>query len=230
VRRIVALVLVVAAAVATAVVLLTAGSASARDRIVAAALGQKSVRYTRTISGDMSGKVTSTAEVNADSGIARETFTVGAAQVRLVNGTIYVRGDVQGLVSALGVTLAQAERYAGRWISVPKDDERYAVNADGLTLASIVHDVAPQAGQKLTQRKSHGTRLVAFRGTAPDGTRENLSARASGAPLPAYFTEDVGPASWTTGHFVKWNVPVHVQAPASPTPIATVRRSHPPLR
>jgi hypothetical protein len=223
VRKIVALVLLVAAAVAIAVVLLTAGSASARDRIVGAALAQKSVHYTRTVDEDMGGAFTSVADVNADSGTALKTFVVGAVKIRLVNDTVYVHGDVQGLVTALGLTLPQAERYAGQWISIPKDDRFYAQTADGLTLASIVHDFAPRAGQKLVNQKSRGTRLVAFRGVTPDGGSEHLSARASGKPLPAYFTQSSGPASWTSGHFSKWNEPVTVTAPASSTPIASVR-------
>ncbi|MDX6454761.1 MAG: hypothetical protein QOD48_868, partial [Gaiellaceae bacterium] len=49
------------------------------------------------------------------------------------------------------------------------------------------------------------------------------SAHASGKPLPVAFTEDLGPGTWAIGSFSKWNEPVSVQAPASSTPIATVR-------
>lgn len=233
-RRLVAIVLVTAAGAATAVVLLTASSASARDRIVAAALAQKSVHYTRTVGEDMGGTFRSTADVNADSGIEWKKFYVGAVEIRLVNDTLYVHGDVQGLVNALQLTLPQAERSAGHWISITSssgeglyDEQLYGRLADGLTLASIIHDAAPGGTLKSFTKTSNGTQFLVVRGASLDMSANSadaeLVATASGKPLPVAFSSAQGPANWTEVRFSKWNEPVNVQAPANAVPIATVR-------
>jgi hypothetical protein len=232
VRRIVILVLAMAIAVATAVVLLNAASpASARDRIVAAALSQKSVHWTGRYSASGAGTTTFIADVSADAGTAREGWGFpGPAQIRLVNDTVYVKADSTVLnCCALGLTWKQAWRYAGKWISIPKGDDSYARLADGLTLASIVHDAVPQGTSKSYTTRSGGTRFLAVQGTPGNNfwdtsSSGRLAAHGSGEPLPVSFSySDV--ASWTHGRFSRWNEPLTVRAPERSTPIATVRGS-----
>ncbi len=194
--------------------------------IVAAALAQKSVHYGSYVEVDMGGSSTSTADVTADSGIAQEKFSIGTLEIRLVNHTVYVHGDVEGLRNALLLTLPKAKRYAGRWISIPRADTLYATTADGLTLASSVHDFAPHSGLKQGRNESSGTRFLAFQWMTSDGGFENLSARASGEPLPVFFSRaihDSGDSYVVHGNFSHWNELVHVIAPANSVPIATVR-------
>ena len=223
-RRIVSLVLVSAAAVGTAAVALASSSPKAvRASIVVAALAQKSVHWTSTSNGH--GTVTRTADVNADSGTEQATFDGAAVQIRLVDDTAYVQGDVVGLQLSLYLTQAQATQYAGQWISIPKGDELYAQTADGLTLASIVHDATPQGKLKLVSTKAHGTRLLVVRGRRGKQiglTRSSLAAHASGTLLPVTFSNG-GVDHSLRGLFSKWNEPGSVQAPSSSTPIATVR-------
>jgi len=225
-RRIVAVVLVAAAAITTAAVLLTESSAresSARDRIVTAALAQKSAHYTRTVSADMIGTFTSTADVNADSGAALQRwFGGGTVRIRLVNGTVYVQAYGAG-IHQIDLTPAQERRYVGRWISITRkgDEQLYDYYADGLTLASIVHDVTPSGTVESSVKTSNGTRFLVVRGTGRPEARD-LTATATGTPLPVLFSS--GPTvggDW--GRFGRWNEPVHVRVPAHSIPITTVR-------
>jgi hypothetical protein len=224
--RIAILTLVVADLGATAAVALASQSPKAvRASIVHAALAQKSVHWHQVVDGVENS--TTAADVNADSGTERYTFHTlgqpgGSAWIRLVGDTVYFQGDANGLEAMLQISQAQATNYVGQWISIPKGDELYAGLADGLTLASVVHDHAPRWGMlQVSRRTSHGKRLLVVRGKSP-GRVWSLAAHANGTPLPVKFTyEDLDQG--VSARFSKWNEPVHVHAPASSTPIASVR-------
>src|SRR3954454_13801170 len=123
--------------------------------IADAALAQESVHWTRTTMAGAGETWTQTADVNADSGRGSITLPNGAVvQLLFVNDALYIRGDYSGLLYLLAsnnadrpnLTPAQAQRYAGRWISFPKGGDYYRFLADGLTLGSIVHDAIPRRG------------------------------------------------------------------------------------
>ena len=74
----------------------------------------------------MQGSSTLTADVTADSGVARLDDTDGIVEMRLVNDTIYLKGDAAALYYDTDITLryanvryAQLRHYAGKWISMP---------------------------------------------------------------------------------------------------------------
>jgi hypothetical protein len=205
--------------------------------VVAAALAQRSVHWTAKYSADLYGTATYTASVNAHSGTERMTGPdcyAGASElVRLlfVHHTVYVSGDVCGLLDNLNLTEAQARKYVGQWISVPRsgtEHKLYLSLARGMSLASIVHAVTtpPRHAKLRSFRRSHGTRLV-LRANNPQGDPVwELRARAS-RRLPLALHRGGGCCSppETSYRFSKWNKPVQVHAPASSTPIATVRAS-----
>lgn len=211
--------------------------------VVAAARAQKSVRLTVTHGEDLMGTTTQTIDSDGNSAEARETlFGTGAKlESRLVNGTVYVRGNENALLFLVSLASTQASRYAGQWISItPKDKLMYDRLAYGLTPASYLPSgsreegaiaVDPRvafvlAGSPLTlsRRTSHGRRLLDLETTGPYGVSDwDLTAHASGDPLPVTFDYGCGQVCDYHGTFSNWNKPVHVEAPASPTPIATVR-------
>jgi len=204
--------------------------------IVAAALAQKSVRYTETIGLDLLGGITYVTDVSRDSGMKRlGSYDGGRAEIRLVDCTVYIKGNRAALMGVLalgdlGLTRAQAKRYAGRWISIPRGDHLYARMADGLTLASLVHEVSPQRNLELVRRKSHGTQLVdvVSVGSGSFGGDTTLTALARGKHLPVATSDFIGYGNGDNGRFTGWNERLNVQAPATSTPISTVRshRSH----
>ena len=210
--------------------------------IVAAALAQKSVRLTVTHGEDLRGTTTQTIDLNGDSASERETLfgTQAKLQTRLANDTVYARGNVEALEFLLDLTPTQVGRYAGQWISItPKDGPMYDELAYGLTPASFLPS-ASREGEgimadprvfvsvgsqlKLSRRTSHGTRLLDLRSAGPyDLSAWNITARSSGEPLPVTFDYGCGQVCYYHGTFSNWNEPVIVHAPASSTPIATVR-------
>lgn len=195
--------------------------------IVTAALAQKSVHWTGTDARDLYGTGHSATDVNGNSGAERLTYYGKVIRFLLVHHTVYVKGARILLEDKLHLTEAQAKHFAKRWISIPRGDKLYAQLSSGLTLASIVHDVThdltKQGKLKVRRRTSRGARLLDVRGT----TRQSvfvydLTARASGRPLPVAFSfSEV--AGGSSARFSRWNEPVNVQAPASSTPITTVR-------
>ena len=199
-------------------------AASADASIIAAALAQKSVHWTES---QNLCHVRWTADVTADSGAQRVTIGAcakGSVEMRLVDDVVYVRGNPAGLESEYTtyLTEAQARRYAGRWIAIPKGSQLYGVAADGLKLASIVHDVDPRDYNLKVVRTPRVTRVLGFDDGHPPGPSVTLSAQATGDPLPVAMTGSGCVQCMYSGGFSRWNEPVHVQAPARSTPIATV--------
>ncbi len=210
---------------------------SVHARIVAAALAQRSVHWTEY---QNMCYVRWTADVTADSGSERITIgspgcdVVGAkgkghVQMVLANDVVYVRGDALGLASEYTIYLpwAAAKRCAWRWLAIPKGETLYAQAADGLTLASIAHDVDPQRSgdePKLSVRRtvSRGTKLIVLRAGSHMGWIGTLSALAQGDPLPVSMSASGCVGCGYSGQFSKWNEPVHVHAPARSTPIEFV--------
>jgi hypothetical protein len=162
------------------------------------------------------------ADVSADAARDHVTFDWGGpgwVTIRRVGDTEYEKGDVAGLEDDLGLTDAQATQYAGQWISIPIGDQEYTT--DGLTLASVVHDRIPLGRLKVLERKWHGKRFLVVKGKTARGYSSTLRARA-GSRLPVHFSGGMIDA-WIDSSFSKWNEPLHVEAPANATPIATVR-------
>jgi len=175
--------------------------------IVAAALAQKSVHYTLTVTAQ-GNTTTGNADVTADSGTERLTLPGGdVVETRLAHDTVYLRGGFTGLLYLLrscpyefvncqdptAAQLRQAGKYAGRWISIPKGDRAYGGLARYLTLGSVVRHLTPRRELKSSIRESHGTRLRVLRGELEgDLVRPaNLTVRASGEPLPVAFSRVV---------------------------------------
>jgi hypothetical protein len=235
--------IVTIATVVAVCALLSACGSSALSRptavdasIVAAALKQKSVHWTEV---DAGCPIRRSSDVEAHSGTEHVTFYCsasprpkGEAQIVLVDHVVYVRGDPGGLGYTLHLTYAKARKYAARWISIPKGSGPYSRMADGLTLASIVHNDDPaRLGMLTVERKqSRETELLGVVGsnsvcTPPDphcGPTATLTARANGDRLPVTFTSSGCAGCVFTDTFSKWNEPVRIQVPARSMPVATV--------
>ncbi len=226
--------------------LLAQSPRAVRSSITAAALAQKSVHWTEDACSCMSGSERIVSDVTAEGGVQRITrWPREKLEIRLVAGTVYVRGNRRGISDELNLTPTQAKRYAGRWISIPKSDKLYAQEASEVTLPSIVHDFTPHAasdsklvvvpylgptgtaGPTGAPRVKHHrgrTDLVELRQVGSGVVITSLTAHAAGEPLPAVWTNQ-WPGGGVSGRFSKWNEPVHVHAPATSTPVATVRAS-----
>jgi len=232
-RRIATLALVTAALAASAVVAYAAQSPKAlQASIVAAVRAQRSVHWSATeVIGGLALKTGTDAARTG--GVQHVTFAVGNQEghIRIVaaGGVAYVQGDALGLRLNLNLTQPQATKYAGQWISIPKSDKASKSTVDGDTMATVAHDLVPHGRLSLVSGKLHGARVIGVRGISGKGKKkvaEAVLVHAHGKPLP--IEEDIfAPGKSALGHttFSKWNEAVKVTAPASSTPIATVRAS-----
>ena len=175
--------------------------------------------------------VTTGADVTRTAGKQHVTFQVGKkkshVQIVVTGQIAYVEGDVTGLELNLGLKSAQATKYAGRWISIPKGDKLYAPIAQADTLGSLIQVITPHGRLTSASAKLHGVRVIGVRGVAGTGKKKTvqiLVAHASGKPLPLE-EDELAPGQNYIGHTTlsKWNEPVDVSAPTSSTPIAAVR-------
>lgn len=229
--RVGVLMLVVATAAVAAVAADAAQSPKAlRASILAAAKAQHSVHYK---TGEVVGNavLTITADVAATEGTQHVNFKAGKQTghitILVLDQTAYVEGDTNGLELLQGLTTSQATKYNGQWISIPKGDKSYNRTADAVTLGSFLHEITPRGRLSVSRAKLHGVRVIGVRAISGTGKKKKvqvLVARAHGKPLPLE-EDELAPGRGYISHtpLSKWNESVQVQAPASSTPIATVR-------
>jgi hypothetical protein len=231
-RRVGAFLFVVAVAAGTAAIALAAQSPKQlRASIVGAAKAQHSVHYVaKQIVGN--SLTTLTGDVESGDGIQHVKIELGKKTghltIYVLGQTAYLEGDALGL-QIQGLTKAQATKYAGQWISIPKGDKFYGPTAADVTLGSAIQIITPHGRLSRFKAKQHGTRVIGVRGTSGTGKKkllQVLAAKARGKRLPLE-EDEVAPGQEYISRtvFSKWNEPVQVQAPASSTPISTVRQS-----
>lgn len=228
-RRIVTLVLVTAAATVAAGLALAAQSPQSELAAMRSAVSKKhSVHYVSVYSFP-GRKVRMACDVGKREGIQRIKVTAsgqtGPAEVIVRGSTAYIQGDAFTLQGYFGFTQAQATKYAGQWISIPRTSYAYATVSADATYESFLTLLYPQSQLELY----HTGKFSGVRGTAVfAGTEERvrLLAPTHGKPLPAkqYETSPTQPGtSFTT--FSHWGESVHVTAPANSVPISTVTAS-----
>jgi hypothetical protein len=232
-KRIVAVVAVFAiSGGAIAVAYASQSPRALRTAILHAARAQQSVHWVQK-SRYPHSVVTIVSDVAATEGSQQVTMKAGKTaarlKVELVDQTAYVKGNVDGLVLLQGLTQSQAQAYVNQWISIPKGDEAYAGAVYGLTLPSIVGSLSPHGHLSIVSAKRHGKAVVGVRGILGKGKKKEddvLYAPARGKKLPLEQDQsDAGYGFSARTVLSNWNEAVSVTAPASSTPIATVRGS-----
>jgi hypothetical protein len=223
--------LVVAAGVVGAAAAYAAQSPKAlRASMLRAAEAQHSVHYaTHEVAGN--ALLTLTGDVAVADGRQHVNFKAGKQTgqitILVLDDTVYVEGDLNGLELLQGLTKSQASTYAGQWISIAKGDKSYGKTAAEVTLGSFVQSITPHGRLGIFKGKVRGTRVVGVHAISGKGKKKKLQvldARAHGKPLPLE-EDDFAPGEQYIAHTAmsKWNESVQVQAPASSTPISTVR-------
>ncbi len=222
------LVFVMAAAVATAAGVLAAHSQSPKALLAAmqhAARSRHSVHYVSADS-ESTYKARAIFDVGPKKGIERVTVTeygrTGPAEVRVTGNVAYLKGTVFTLDVFFGFSPAQAKKYAGVWISIPRANPAFKVIAGGVTFESFTADLFPVA--PLYPVKSG--QVIGVRGAGPgSGSQETKTVLAPnhGEPLPAKaitgFVDRQGTDTWSMSH---WNEAFGVSAPAHAVPISKV--------
>jgi hypothetical protein len=181
--------------------------------MLAAVHAQHSVHYVSTTTSGTT-KVVIVADVAQTTGTQQITFTqagkTGHVSVRVVNNTAYFRGDAFALRAFMGVPDANAQRYGGNWVRVPRTAKQYVSVADDVTLPSFAASLGIdgtvtkiKGGLSITT-PTGGVKLLLGPNHLP--TRE--TAKATGGTLAMTAS--------------RWNEPVHVDVPAKTVPVREV--------
>ena len=225
-------------ATATAAQATPAGSVSALSaaRLQSAALA--AVRAGGSVHVDITshganGSVTFSDDATANGGRQAITFAgTGHATILLIDGVDYVRADAQALHGFFQASLSQAERAAGRWISLHPGEKLGASTYDdvtaGITLASVATEL--EVGRPLSK-----TAPATVAGQPVIGVQAPLPASDGlpGAKLVLYVTDDsalrpvryelVGAGSTqNTISFSRWGERLSLTAPPNAVPASSV--------
>jgi hypothetical protein len=199
--------------------------------ILAAAGAQSSVHYTSTT--DFGNEQLSfVGDAGLQDGSQSITYTksgkTGHVVILLSGNTAYVRGDAFTLQSYMGFKPAPAQRYAGKWVRFPHTDAGFQTLAVGVTLPSVIEELALQ-GQlsRVPQAVVDGRQLMGVRSTDMSNgvtTIDTVYAAPQGSRLPV---EDVATHGKTNLKimFSNWNESIAIPAPNGSTAISVVRKA-----
>lgn len=224
-RRLVIFSLTAAALVATSAVAFASPSPKAVLAAMQSAVrAEHSVRYV-SVDVETGYQARTVSDVALGKGIQHVVVTefgkTGPADVRVTKNVAYLKGTVFTLDVFFGFSPAQAKKYAGRWISIPRSDSAFGAIAGGATFDSFRQELFPVAPLYLVNEG----RLMGVKGTAPNSTSKikTILAPKHGTPLPVKATTSLftgkGTDTWTMS---RWNKPVHVVAPAHAVPIRAI--------
>jgi hypothetical protein len=181
--------------------------------MLAAIHAQHSVHYvTTTVSGATT--VVIAGDVATATGMQEIRFTqsgrTGHVSVRVVKETAYFRGDAFALQAFMGVPAANATKYAGDWVRVPKSATQYASVAAGATLPSFSANLAISG---TVTKVSGGLTITTNTGRLRLYlTPKHLPTRETGKGSGGTLATAIG----------RWNETVRVASPAQTVPVQTV--------
>lgn len=187
---------------------------------------------TTTIVGDV-GKTVGTQTI-----YVKDKKVTATMVIRLVGHEAYFKGAAAAIYVLIGLTPAQSDAAAGRWISVVPSDSVYNSTAAALTVGSVMSEIT--LSPPVTRSRAvvtAGQRLLEISGawtgtgiTAKDHATAVLDVTRDATSLPVRFT-GVVPSSASSGTFgdnlvvSKWGEAVHVAPPASSVPLAGILKA-----
>ncbi len=142
----------------------------------------------------------------------------------VVGETGYVNGNSAGLRNIIGLTDAQAKKYAGKWLSFPMSNTTLAQLAAGLLRSQVATELSFSGPYTYaSDAQVNGQSAIGIKGTVSTGNggsvTEVLYVPSSGKPLPIEEVTNPGAkAHASTVHgkvsFSNWGEHVAVAAPA----------------
>jgi len=192
------------------------------------AVGTKGVHFasvakqagaTLTVSGDAG--TTS----GAQSLVVKNKGVTERMTARVVGSTGYVTGNKAALLDVIGLTKAEATKYAGRWLSFPTSNTDLAELVGGLLSSQVSKEL--EIGGPFTAGKSAtvaGQKATAIVGSVATESGSKvpvvLYVPASGAPLPIQEVTNSGKAGGASAihgvvTFSHWGENVSQSAPAN---------------
>jgi hypothetical protein len=182
------------------------------------------------------GKVTLQQSGDAGSTSGSETLTISNGKstehmsAEVVGKIGYVKGNSTGLQSILGLSAAQARKYAGQWLSFPTSDSNLAQLVGGLLKSQVATEISFSGPfTKVSDATVSGQHAIGVKGSVgtSNGTSvpEILYVPSTGKPLPIEEVTNPGSKARTTDihgtvSFSNWGEHVTVPAPAHSVPLS----------
>ncbi len=194
----------VAGAASTTTTTTSAGDSAATASYNAAlkAVGTKGVHFASVAKQD-GATLTVTGDAGTTSGaqslVVKNKGVTERMTARVVGSTGYVNGNKAALLDVIGLTKAEATKYAGRWLSFPTSNTGLAELVGGLLSSQVSKEL--EIGGPFTTGKSAtvaGQKAKAIVGSVATESGSKvpvvLYIPASGAPLPIQEVTNSGSA------------------------------------
>jgi len=155
-----------------------------------------------------------------------QVITAGneSAQVALVDGTAYIRGNEAALTNYFGFPSSDASQFAQRWVSIRSSDSGYDDVTGGVTLDSVLRALDPTGALQTGPPTSvGGISVVGVTGTSKT-SNATVFVETTGAHLPvrAVVTSGSGSSRDTVViQFTHWGKPLDIKAPGNAIPISS---------
>ncbi len=233
-------VILIAAAVAIPVVLLTRQSPAAQATALykkAMQAGGKSAgfHYVETWNGD-GEPATFSGEAGQSDGVQQviQATDFGNEQFQIVlapDQTAYLEGNAAALQDQLGISASAAPGLSGTWISVQPEDAPYDNEVDTVTIGSALPDgqLTPTSTEQISG--SGGVSLTRIEGTVsdPSGTGHLDISPSTDLPVTLVASYDQDGSAYTeTMSFTKWGTAPSLTVPSSAVAWSTLTTSAPP--
>jgi hypothetical protein len=186
--------------------------------------------------GTESGK-TETIEGDASATDGREVIKAGTLtiQAEVVGKGAYVEGNAGGLEDQMGLSAASAATYAGKWISIAATDAPYSSITKAVRLEGTLSDLKPTGHLTLTAATTKASQgVIGVKGSLPPGAAKGTTGSAvlyvatSKPNVPIVFDVEQttsGTKESDVGTFSNWGKPLHLVAPTTSVPFASLPTS-----
>ncbi len=150
------------------------------------------------------------------------------AEVIVVAGMAYIRGDANAIPNYFGFPASQTARLANRWISFPPTSSGFSTVAYGVTINSALQESTVTAPLSLGGHASiSGVSVIQVTGAINDPTLSQtvtgtLSVTAGPDPLPVQLVGTSPDGTRSTVTFGPWGTAATLSAPSNPIPASSI--------
>ena len=213
-----------------------AAARSLYQQALAATRAAKGVHYVAVTSGAANQHTTGDAGQSTGTQDITVTSSFGAEQFKLllVNDAVFFQGNVPAEEDQIGLSPADAQRMAGKWITVVRGDGPYTVLQPGITTADQAAEM-PLVASTTEQVTAGGRKATRIHGTVPAtadvpaGTAYMDVDPSTHLPITYVSTVTAGKVTVSaTTNFSGWGSAPSPTAPADSVKWSTLNATEPP--
>ena len=213
-----------------------AAARSLYQQALTATRAAKGVHYVAVTSGAAdqhttgdAGQSTGTQDITVTSGFGAEQF-----KLLLVNDAVFFQGNVPAEEDQVGLSPADAQRMAGKWITVVRGDGPFTVLQPGITTADQAAEM-PLVAATTEQVTAGGRKVTRIHGTVPAtaqipaGTAYMDVDPSTHLPITYVSTVTAGKVTVSaTTNFTNWGTAQSPSAPPDSVKWSTLNATEPP--